>query len=42
VFFDDVLVMAEDTAVRANRLGLLAAVLDLAEGLLAWEELTGI
>jgi glycyl-tRNA synthetase len=42
VFFDDVLVMAEDPAVRANRLGLLAAVLGLAAGLLAWEELTGL
>ncbi len=41
-FFDDVLVMAEDTAVRANRLALLAAVGDLAIGLLAWEELTGL
>jgi glycyl-tRNA synthetase len=39
VFFDDVLVMAEDPAVRANRLGLLAAVRDLAEGTVDWEQL---
>ncbi|MFF7636801.1 glycine--tRNA ligase [Kitasatospora sp. NPDC008050] len=39
VFFDDVLVMAEDPAVRANRLGLLAAVRDLAEGVVDWEKL---
>ncbi|MER5750823.1 glycine--tRNA ligase [Streptomyces sp. NPDC002088] len=38
-FFDDVLVMAEDPRVRANRLGLLAAVRDLAEGIIDWEAL---
>ncbi|WP_267132603.1 glycine--tRNA ligase [Streptomyces smaragdinus] len=38
-FFDDVLVMADDPAVRANRLGLLAAVRDLADPVLAWDEL---
>ncbi|WTJ46228.1 glycine--tRNA ligase [Streptomyces atratus] len=38
-FFDDVLVMATDPRVRANRLGLLAAVRDLAEGIIDWEAL---
>ncbi|WP_129287120.1 glycine--tRNA ligase [Streptomyces sp. GZWMJZ-114] len=38
-FFDEVLVMAEDPCVRANRLGLLAAVRDLAEGIIDWEAL---
>ncbi|GGU81838.1 glycine--tRNA ligase [Streptomyces filipinensis] len=38
-FFDDVLVMAEEPGVRANRLGLLAAVRDLAEGIIDWEAL---
>ncbi|WP_052847814.1 glycine--tRNA ligase [Streptomyces avicenniae] len=38
-FFDDVLVMADDPAVRANRLGLLASVHGLADGVLAWEAL---
>ncbi|MFE5034942.1 glycine--tRNA ligase [Streptomyces sp. NPDC056683] len=38
-FFDDVLVMAEEPGVRANRLGLLAAVRDLAEGIVDWEAL---
>jgi glycyl-tRNA synthetase len=38
-FFADVLVMCEDPVIRANRLGLLAAVADLGEGVLAWEEL---
>ena len=38
-FFDAVLVMAEDPAVRANRLGLLAAVRDLAAGVVGWESL---
>jgi len=36
-FFDDVLVMAEDPAVRANRLGLLAAIDALAGTVLSWE-----
>lgn len=35
-FFDDVLVMAEDPAVKANRLGLLAAVRELGEGVIDW------
>ncbi|WP_203738301.1 glycine--tRNA ligase [Actinoplanes cyaneus] len=38
-FFDDVLVMAEDPELRAARLGLLAAVRDLGEGLLDWPQL---
>ncbi len=38
-FFDAVLVMADDPAVRANRLGLLAAVRDLADGVVGWEAL---
>jgi len=38
-FFDQVLVMAEDPAVKANRLGLLATVYDLVSKALAWEQL---
>ncbi|NUP51294.1 MAG: glycine--tRNA ligase [Catenulispora sp.] len=38
-FFDAVLVMADDPAIRANRLGLLAAVYQLAAGQLDWEQL---
>ncbi len=38
-FFDGVLVMAEDPDVRAARLGLLAAVRDLANGVLDWAAL---
>jgi glycyl-tRNA synthetase len=38
-FFDAVMVMAEDPAVRAARLGLLAAVRDLAAGYLDWDAL---
>jgi glycyl-tRNA synthetase len=38
-FFTDVLVMAPDPAVRANRLGLLAAIRDLGSAVLAWREL---
>ncbi|BCY12572.1 glycine--tRNA ligase [Actinoplanes sp. L3-i22] len=38
-FFDDVLVMAEDPAIRAARLGLLVAVRDLGDGLLDWPQL---
>jgi glycyl-tRNA synthetase len=38
-FFDTVLVMADDPEVRANRLGLLAAVYQLAAGQLEWEQL---
>jgi glycyl-tRNA synthetase len=42
-FFDDVLVMAEDKAVRAARLGLLATIRDLADGVLDWQALsTGV
>jgi glycyl-tRNA synthetase len=38
-FFDAVLVMAEDPAVKANRLGLLASIRDLADGMVGWEAL---
>jgi glycyl-tRNA synthetase len=38
-FFDAVLVMAEDPAVRAARLGLLASIRDLAAPVLDWQEL---
>jgi glycyl-tRNA synthetase len=38
-FFTDVLVMAEDPAVKANRLGLLATIRDLGATALAWREL---
>jgi len=38
-FFDEVFVMADDQAVRAARLGLLATVRDLGAGLLDWPEL---
>jgi glycyl-tRNA synthetase len=38
-FFDEVFVMADDPAVRAARLGLLATVGDLGAGLLDWAEL---
>ncbi|GAA0579637.1 glycine--tRNA ligase [Paractinoplanes ferrugineus] len=38
-FFDDVFVMADDPAVRAARLGLLATVRDLGAGLLDWTAL---
>jgi glycyl-tRNA synthetase len=38
-FFDDVLVMAEDTRVRNTRLGLLASLRDLAAGVLDWQAL---
>jgi glycyl-tRNA synthetase len=31
--------MADDPAVRANRLGLLAGVKELSEGLVGWEAL---
>ncbi|MGH4019347.1 MAG: glycine--tRNA ligase [Pseudonocardiaceae bacterium] len=39
-FFDDVLVMTDVPAVKANRLGLLAAIRDLGAGVLAWDVLT--
>jgi glycyl-tRNA synthetase len=38
-FFTDVLVMADDPALRRARLGLLAAVRDLGDGQIAWQEL---
>jgi glycyl-tRNA synthetase len=38
-FFDDILVMAEDLDVRAARLGLLAAVLELAPPMIDWQAL---
>jgi len=38
-FFDEVLVMAEDPAIRAARLGLLAAIRDLAAPVLDWQAL---
>ena len=38
-FFEDVYVMADDPAVRAARLGLLASVWGLGEGLLDWAQL---
>ncbi|MCO8271181.1 glycine--tRNA ligase [Actinoplanes sp. TRM 88003] len=38
-FFDEVFVMADDPALRTARLGLLAGVRDLGEGLLDWPEL---
>ena len=38
-FFDDVYVMAEDPALRAARLGLLATVRDLGADLLDWSQL---
>ena len=38
-FFDEVFVMAEDEQVRAARLGLLATVRDLGDGVLDWAEL---
>ncbi len=40
-FFDDVMVMADDPAVRANRLGLLASVSALAAPVLEWTEIGG-
>ncbi|GAA2100799.1 glycine--tRNA ligase [Actinomadura alba] len=39
-YFDEVLVMADDPAVRANRLGLLAAIRDLVAGVLDWREVS--
>ena len=38
-FFEEVFVMADDPALRAARLGLLASVRDLGAGLLDWSEL---
>jgi glycyl-tRNA synthetase len=39
MFFDEVFVMADDPELRAARLGLLATVRDLGEGLLDWTQL---
>jgi glycyl-tRNA synthetase len=39
-YFEEVLVMAEDPAVRANRLGLLASIRDLVAGVVDWREIT--
>ncbi|GIH11213.1 glycine--tRNA ligase [Rhizocola hellebori] len=38
-FFDALLVMAEDPAVRATRIGLVASVAELGDGVLDWSEL---
>jgi glycyl-tRNA synthetase len=38
-YFDKVLVMADDPAVRANRLGLLATIRDLVADVLDWREI---
>jgi glycyl-tRNA synthetase len=38
-FFDEVFVMADDPVLRAARLGLLATIRDLGEGLLDWSHL---
>jgi glycyl-tRNA synthetase len=40
-FFDAVLVMADDAAVRANRLGLLQRIAALAEGVADFSKLEG-
>ena len=40
-FFEDILVMADDPDTRATRLGLLATVRDLGDGILDWSALTG-
>ncbi|GAA2552203.1 glycine--tRNA ligase [Winogradskya consettensis] len=40
-FFDEVFVMAEDPAVRAARLGLLASIRDLGTTVLDWSQLRG-
>ncbi|MGH3318909.1 MAG: glycine--tRNA ligase [Streptosporangiaceae bacterium] len=39
-FFTDVLVMTDDPAVRSNRLGLLASIRGLSDGVLDWSALT--
>jgi glycyl-tRNA synthetase len=41
-FFDGVLVMADDPAVRTARLGLLATIRDMADGVLDWQALGGV
>ncbi len=40
-FFDEVLVMAEDPALRANRLGLLQRIVALADGVADFSKLEG-
>ncbi len=40
-FFDDVLVMAEDLAVRQNRLALLQSIGALADGIIDLSEMEG-
>ncbi|MDQ2847554.1 MAG: glycine--tRNA ligase [Actinomycetota bacterium] len=40
-FFDEVMVMADDPQLRAARVGLLAAVNQLSDGLIDWEALDG-
>jgi glycyl-tRNA synthetase beta subunit len=40
-FFDEVLVMAEDPALRANRLGLLQGIAGLAKGVADFSKLEG-
>jgi glycyl-tRNA synthetase beta subunit len=40
-FFDEVLVMAEDPAVRANRLGLLQRIAAMAKGVADFSKLEG-
>ncbi|MFN2201991.1 MAG: hypothetical protein ACK2UO_12340 [Caldilineaceae bacterium] len=40
-FFDDILVMAEDTQTRENRLALLQRIANLAEGMADLSELEG-
>jgi glycyl-tRNA synthetase beta subunit len=40
-FFEDVLVMAEDPAVRSNRLALLHRVVALADGIADFSKLEG-
>ncbi|MCW2937738.1 MAG: Glycine--tRNA ligase [Actinomycetia bacterium] len=39
-YFDQVLVMADDPAIRANRLGFLATLRDLAAGVIDWREVS--
>jgi glycyl-tRNA synthetase beta subunit len=40
-FFDEVLVMAEDQAIRENRLGMLQRVASLAQGVADFSQLEG-
>ena len=41
VFFDQVLVMAEDPKLRENRLGLLQRIVSLAEGIVDLSKMEG-